>query len=350
MQITAVQEVQIPVLSAMLLGGCASKLIQTIRLGSMDAGLGPTALFPLRLRRSVAMLMCAIELGLGVGLIVTAGNVGRGEVADALRLGTGVFFLVGLCALLELRFSRPNVGCGCFGDFSTAPISGRTLARSVLLAAAALITIGLPPLRLHQPGTGASLLLAIFAAELVVVGALSPELGEGLVRLGYSEPCELRTLAVARTLTALRKSAQWHRHAGMITADDPADVWREMCWRYVVFPSRYADRPAEIVFAVYLRQRRPAVLSALVDATTAEVLPWPALPARPDWSSRLARLGYRFLPVSSRNRRSSKSRAESGGLSPQEAPEVRHGERDEAALGAVDQALLDQAVPSRRDA
>jgi hypothetical protein len=292
MQITAVQEVQIPVLSAMLLGGCAGKLIRTIRMGSMDEGLGPTALFPLQLRRPVAMLTCAIECALGLGLIVTAGSVGRGEVANAVRLGTCVFFTIGLCALLELRTSRPDVGCGCFGNFSTAPVSGRTIARSVLLAMAAMITIGLPPLRLHQPGTGASLLLGIFAAELVVMGALSPELGEGLVRLGYSEPCELRTIAVERTLAALRKSAQWRRHAGMITADAPVDVWREMCWRYVVFPSDYAGRPAEIVFAVYLRQRRPAVLSALVNATTAEVIPWPGLPARPGWFRRLAGLPW----------------------------------------------------------
>jgi hypothetical protein len=121
----------------------------------------------------------------------------------------------------------------------------------------------------------------IFAVEFAVIGALSPELGEGLVRLGYAEPCELRTLAEERTLTALRRSAQWRRHAGMITTDEPADMWREMCWRYVVFPSRHADREAEIVFAVYLRQRRPAVLSALVDTATGAVLPWPALPARP---------------------------------------------------------------------
>ncbi len=290
MQLSAVQEVQIPVLSAMLLGGCAAKLVRTMRLGSVDAGLGPTALFPLRLRRPLAVLVYAIELGLGVGLIVTAGNIGRSEVANAVRLGTGLLFLVAVCALLELRTSLPDVGCGCFGDFSTAPVSGRTLARSVLLAVAALITIGLPPLRLHQSGTSALMLLGIFAAELVVIGALSPELGEGLVRLGYSEPCELRILTAERTLTALRKSAQWRRHAGMITSDTPADVWREMCWRYLVFPCRPAGRPAEIVFAVYLRQRRPVVLSALVDAATAEVLPWPALPARPDWPLRLARL------------------------------------------------------------
>src|SRR5713101_2347089 len=90
----------------------------------------------------------------------------------------------------------------------------------------------------------------------------------------------------------------------------------------------------------------------------------------------------RFLPIYSRNRRRSKTLAEtsaerpaerprrrdlrrnlgreaggddalaglSGGLSPEEVPEVRYRERDETALGAVDQALLDQAVPGRGDA
>lgn len=289
--ITAIRQVQIPVLSTMLLGGCATKFIRTLRLGSIDAGLGPTGLFPLRARRPLAMLMCALECGLGIGLIATAGTAGRGAPSISVRLGTGLLFLVAVCALLELRSSRPDVGCGCFGDFSTAPVSERTLARSVLLAVAALITIGLQPLQLPRPGGGgAVLLLGIFAAELVLIGALSPELGEALVMLGYSEPCELRTLAVERTLTALRRSAQWRKHAGLITADVPMDTWREMCWRYVVFPSSHAGRDAELVFAVYQRQRRPAVLAALVDTATGETLPWPAPPARPAWLLHLARL------------------------------------------------------------
>ena len=51
MQILAMaQEVQIPLLAALLLGGCATKLVRALRAGSLDAGLGPTALFPMRLR------------------------------------------------------------------------------------------------------------------------------------------------------------------------------------------------------------------------------------------------------------------------------------------------------------
>ena len=278
-----IQTVQIPLLSALLLSGCAAKVMRIIRVGSMDAGLGPTALFPMRLRRPVAMAMCALELGLGIGLIVTAGQNGRGAPATCVRLGTGLLFLVAACSLLELRAARPDVGCGCFGDFSHAPVNWRTLTRSALLALAALATIGLPPIQ--QPHSkGAALgLLGLLAAELALIAALSPELGEALVRLGYSEPCELRVMPADRTLTALRRSKQWRRHAGLVTADVPADVWRELCWRYLVFPARYGDREAEIVFAVFLRQRRPQIHTALVDAATGQPLAWVVTPARTPW-------------------------------------------------------------------
>jgi hypothetical protein len=124
------------------------------------------------------------------------------------------------------------------------------------------------------------LVLVALAIELAVIGALSPELGEALVRLGYSESCELRRLPAGRTLAALRKSAQWRRRAGVITADTPVDMWRELCWRYVVFPARTHGRDAEAVFAVYLRPHRPMIHAALVDAETGTVLDWPPVPER----------------------------------------------------------------------
>src|SRR5437773_2497853 len=110
------REIQIPVLSALLLGGFAAKLSQVVRSGSMYA----------------------TELILGVGLILTSGRIGRGGPANAVRLGAALLFVVATCALIELRSSKPDVGCGCFGDLSRAPASGRTMARSALLALAAL--------------------------------------------------------------------------------------------------------------------------------------------------------------------------------------------------------------------
>ena len=261
--LTAIREVQIPLLAAMLLGGCAAKLLRAARVGSMDAGLGPTALFPTRLRRPAAMAMCAVEFGLGTGLILTTGRLGGHQAANLVRLGTGVLFLVATCALVELRGSRPDAGCGCFGDFSSAPVSTRTLARAALLACAALVTIRLPALQLPAVRAAAPLLAAILAAELVLIAALSPELGEGLVRLGYSEPCELRVLSEYRTLASLHRSTPWRRYSGLLTAPAPADTWRELCWRYLVFPAQAGGQPAEVVFAVYLKPRRPAVQAVL---------------------------------------------------------------------------------------
>ena len=277
--LAAFGEFQIPLLAAMLLLGCGAKLRRVLRTGSIDESLGPTALFPMRLRRPLAIFVCVVEGGLGLGLILTAGHIWPNELATTVRAGTGLFFLIGTTALIELRQARPDVGCGCFGDFSTAPVSARTLARSALLTAAAFATIGLPPITLPHRAAAYETLGA-FCAELLLIAALSPEVGEALIRLGYSEPCEVRTVPAARTLTLLRRSKSWRRYADVITADLPVDVWRELCWRYVVYPASYLGEPAEIVFAVFLQQRRPAVHAALVDGVTGLPVPWPSARTR----------------------------------------------------------------------
>jgi hypothetical protein len=274
--LNVVREVQIPLLAAMLLGAAGTKFVQMLRTDSVGVAFGPTALFPAHLRRPAAAVLCFVEFGLGAGLVVTAGPIGSGAPAYAIRLAACVLFVVATCALIELRANRPEVGCGCFGDLSRAPVSTRALARSALLALAGLATIGLPPIVNLPTSVGAIQLLAILLAETVIIGALSPEIGESLIRLGYSEPCELRDVPSQRTLAALRRSRPWRRYSPLITSDAPADVWRELCWRYVVYPSSHEGGPAELVFAVYLQQRRPAVHAALVDSATGQTLPWPA--------------------------------------------------------------------------
>ncbi len=274
--LNAVREVQIPLIAVLLLGACATKLLRAMRTGSMDGGLGPTALFPMRMRTPMTVVMWVIEFGLGGGLIITAGHLGHGAPATCIRLGAGLMFLVATSALIELRAAKPDVGCGCFGDFSTAPVSGRTLARAGLLSVAALSTVGLPAVTEPRSGAYLGQLLAITAVELIVLGALSPELGEGLIRLGYSEPCELRAMSAERTLASLRHSKAWRRHSKLITSHEPTDMWREVCWRYVVFPATCQDRASDVVFAIFLSQRRPTIHAAVVDAVTSEPVPWPA--------------------------------------------------------------------------
>ena len=169
--LTALRDIQIPLLAAMLLGGCLAKLARAVQRRSIDAGLGPTALFPLKLRPMAAGTLCAVELGIGIGLIVTAGRLGQGAAAGLIRLGTCLLFVVATCALIELRSIRPDIGCGCFGEFSAAPITGRTLARSLLLAIAALGD-GRPAADpgAAGPSSAAEPMLIMLVAELAVFG------------------------------------------------------------------------------------------------------------------------------------------------------------------------------------
>jgi hypothetical protein len=271
----AIRELQIPVLAAMLIGGCAAKAWQAWRSRSVAAGMGATGLFPLRLRRPVMIATFVTEFGLGLALVATGTQAGTALPAAGVRTATAIFFLIAVGTLQEARQRRPEVGCGCFGELSETPIGLRTVIRAGLLCVAALATIGTPALRMPASSAQAELWLALLAAEVILMAFLSPELGEVLVRLGYSEPCELRRLPVERTLAALHTSSQWRRYASQVTAATPTDVWREGCWRFVVYPGLAHGRRVDIVFAVYLQARRPPIRAAVLDQATNEVIGQP---------------------------------------------------------------------------
>ena len=293
------RDVQPPMIAGILIGACLAKVGPAVRstgwpggarrrrassgpaiaagTGSRPgaapgAGLGPAQLFPLRVRGPLAMLLCTFEMCLGLALLVTVLPVGTRagtalfapRAATGARIAAAAFFLVAAAALAELRGRRPDLGCGCFGDFSARPAGRRPIARAVLLTGAALISIESPALYLPPRGHGALLFLGIVCAELGLIAALSPEVSDALVRLGYTDPCELRQVPAERTLAALRRSRTWRRHARAITTEMPIDMWRELCWRYVVFPCRQDGGNAEVVFAVQLKRRRPLVQAAVL--------------------------------------------------------------------------------------
>lgn len=262
--ITAIQEMQVPVLALIMLGACLVKLSRVLRARSMLVVLDATALFPVRLRRPAMITMCATEMSLGITLIVTAGRAGTDGRADDVRLAVATFFLIGMCTLVELREHRPDLGCGCFGEFSAAPPGVRSIARAGILVCAALAAIHVPPLRPPPPGRAAGADLAIIVAELLLLAALSPEVGQALARLGYSEPCELRVLPPERVATLLRRSSAWRRHARMMTSDSPADMWRELCWWYFVYPAHDRGADCDLVFAVEVKPHRPAIHAVVV--------------------------------------------------------------------------------------
>ena len=158
--------------------------------GTALAGLGPTQLFPLRLRRPLAMSMGAFEMCLGLALLATVLPVGThaGTALHAPRAATGAritaaaFFLVAAAALAELRGRRPDLGCGCFGDLSSQPAGWRSLARALLLTGAALISIETPALYLPPWSHGAPLLLGM-ALTAVLRAVLTWLQRQSLLRL-----------------------------------------------------------------------------------------------------------------------------------------------------------------------
>jgi hypothetical protein len=263
--LTIAREIQIPLLAALLIGGCAAKAHRVIMTRWASMGTGPTAMLPPRLRYPAVLAVCATEFALGVGLLGTAGSAG-GTPAFTVRSATGLLFCTAAGALHELRTRRPDAGCGCFGELSRTPVSWRAIARAALLSAAALSTIGLQPLRMPASAGQAWLTLAVIAAELAVLAALSPEVGQLMLRLGHTDPCELREVPVARTLSTLHASAPWRRYRRILVAAAPVDVWREGCWRFVVFPGVRASRRVEVVFAVHLAGRGALVRVGILDA------------------------------------------------------------------------------------
>ncbi len=260
--LAVMREVQIPLLAVLLFGGSAAKARLALRGGQ---GVGAAAMFPLGLHRPVVVGLCAGEFALGAGLLVTAGPAGAGNPAAVARAATALLMGTGAAALYELRARRPDAGCGCFGELSRAPVSWRAIARATLLCVAALATIGIPPPRMPDSAAQAWLTLAAVGAELAVLVALSPEIRQVMLRLSHADPCELREVPVERTLSALRASVPWQRHERFLVTATPIDVWREGCWRFVVFPAVLASRPVDVVFAVHLADRGAPVRVGMLD-------------------------------------------------------------------------------------
>jgi hypothetical protein len=268
--------VQIPILAVLLVSGSAAKAASAMGARSIESETGPTVIFPVRLRRTAAVGLCAAELVLGFGLLLTAGRAGAGVPALVFRAATALLFTTAVGALHVLRDRRPEAGCGCFGELSRTPVSLRTIARTAVLCLAALSTIGVPPLWMPGSAGQAGLTLGVIAAELAVLAVLSPEVGEVLTRMSHADPCEVREVPLTRTFSALEASAPWRRYRRHLVTTRPVDVWREGCWRFVVFPAVFGSRRVEMVFAVYLTGRRAPVRLGMLDVATSVAEVWHA--------------------------------------------------------------------------
>jgi hypothetical protein len=250
--VETLQEAQIPLLACILISACLAK----IAIREADDTIGPGTLAALRRYRPVVVTVATIEGGLGVALLVCAHPV--------VRLATVVVFAVATSVVVELRAHRPEEGCGCFGGLSKTPVRLRTLLRAGLFTLIALTVIGVPTTGLDVLRMGSGWHAAVAALELIVLAGLSPEIGVMLARRRERIPCEQRTVPLSETFEILHASRPWREHAAALVTAEPTDVWRELCWRFLVYPGRVDDDDVEVIFAVSTEERNPAVRAAIV--------------------------------------------------------------------------------------
>ncbi|MFB4316547.1 MauE/DoxX family redox-associated membrane protein [Actinomadura sp. 21ATH] len=267
---------QVLLLAGVLLTACLAKLVFRAPVPAAPAHVHGVPV-PGRLRRATALRQ---DRRANVGLGAAEGVLGLALLITphlAVRLATIAVFAAATWAVGELRVRRPDAGCGCFGGLSTKQIGHRTVLRAVLLTAAAVVSLDAPHAGLTVLLDGPSAAGAVLLAELALFAALSPEiavlLGRTRPRLRPVTPCERRRSPLAETYARLRESDAWRESENAIVSAVPLDVWREGCWRFVVYPAHVDGRDTELVFAVSTAERGHTVRVAAVPPAT------PALPA-----------------------------------------------------------------------
>lgn len=246
--IDVLREVQIPFLAVLLLIASLTKAF------SREDHRGPAA-SPHR-GRSFAVTVTVVEATLGTLLLTTSLGV--------VRLAGVVFFATATSVVADLARRGSEEGCGCFGGLSRTPSGRLGVIRAALLTLAAIASAGVPLTGvqvLREAGAGPIAVLAVESAAFLL---LSPELAAAVDRARHPVPCELRDVPISATYSALRASGAWRAHAALLTSDEPVEVWRELCHRYVVYPAEIDGRATEVVFAVPIDGRRSVVRVGLV--------------------------------------------------------------------------------------
>jgi hypothetical protein len=218
------------------------------------------------LNRQVTLALGVFEGGLGLAMMVSA--------HASVRLAATVTFAAATWVVGELRRQGADTGCGCFGELSRGPVERRGVLRTGLCTLAAVVALGAPHSGTDVLRQGPALVGLVFVAELALFAALSPELPALLERLGLrpraAAPCERRRSPLTETYQALHASDAWLSRENAIVSAAPLDVWREGCWRFLVFPARVDGREMEIVFAVSTAARHRTVRYAVVEAEPSE--------------------------------------------------------------------------------
>ncbi|MGI5205489.1 MauE/DoxX family redox-associated membrane protein [Spirillospora sp. CA-108201] len=268
--VTAIQNTQVLLLAAVLLVACMAKLTTRERAGAAPDHVHGVPV-PARLARLSALRR---SRGMTVGLGIGEGVLGLALLVTShlsVRLATTAAFAAATWVVGELRVHRPDAGCGCFGALSAKKVDRRSVLRAMLFTCAAVVSLGAPHAGVDVLRDAHTRVGLLFAVEVALFLALSPELAElaGRHRRPRAAvPCERRRSPMPETHARLYDSPAWAEHENAIKSAVPLEVWREGCWRFVAFPGRVRERDVEIVFAVSTSERDPAVRSAVVAPET----------------------------------------------------------------------------------
>ena len=185
------------------------------------------------------ILYILVEAALCVLLLVSAHM--------PVRLAAVMLMVSATWVLGEMRTTRPGQGCGCFGVLSSAPVTRMTVLRTGLLALAAMAAFPVQRTGLEIAADLPGWRSLLFVAEVGLIVLISPEVSTAVRRRPV--PCERRAVPLRETFAALHSSEAW-RWYGLSRRARPTEVWREACWRFLVYP--LDGGRGEVVFAVSL--------------------------------------------------------------------------------------------------
>jgi len=225
--------------------------------------------------------VAVVELVLGAALLLPPAL--RVEAVAAVAVTAGFLAYLGYA-----RLTVPEASCGCMSA-RRAPVGVRSFARAAALLLASTAAVVDPAAWLEALAAQPVNAIAVIAAELAMVAALSPEcdaywllpLRRLRVRLTHPLAGASDEVPLAATVQQLHRSGVYRQIARLLSSD-VREHWDEGEWRIVCYAARFRGEDVTAVFAVpRLRDAPGAVRAALVDESTNKTMQAGWLAPRP---------------------------------------------------------------------
>ncbi|MFD0539119.1 MauE/DoxX family redox-associated membrane protein [Actinomadura luteofluorescens] len=165
-----------------------------------------------------------MTVGLGIG----EGMLGLALLVTShlsVRLATTVAFAAATWVVGELRVHRPDAGCGCFGALSAKKVDRRSVLRAMLFTCAAIVSLGAPHAGVDVLRDVPAQVGLMFAVEVALFVALSPELAELAAGTGARAPPSRASGGRARCRRPTRGCTTARRGPSTRTRSRPRCRW-----------------------------------------------------------------------------------------------------------------------------